>query len=419
MKILVIGSGLLGVCTAYFLQRRGHEVSVVDRSTGPGNETSFANGSLLTPSMSNPWNSPGCWRVLLSSLVRSDSPMQLRLAALPSLAGWGLRFLANSNAKKYRQSTLINLRLAEYSLKVMEELRGEAPFDYHRSARGTLRIFRTRAALEHALEEADALAQEGLPYKAVSSRDIPALEPALQPVCDQLVGGILYEADESGDAHLFCIGVKAAAEKAGVQFYFDTDVQLVANGPVSIAEVAASGRRFVADRYILCAGSYSPRIASVLGFDLPVRPVKGYSLTIRQPLAQQPLQVPLVDDEMHAVVTPLGDSIRVAGTAEFAGYDLQLRPERVQNLVNVVRAVLPQAVFESTQIQPWCGLRPMCVDGVPIVSATPCPQLFVNTGHGHLGWTMAAGSAKLLSDLVDSATPSLDPAPFALTRFGV
>lgn len=416
LRVLIIGAGLIGVTSAYSLRRRGHEVLVIEREAGAGLQTSFANGSLLTPSMPEPWNAPGCWRTLLSSLGRSDSPMQLRLRALPGLARWGMRFLRNSSAARYQRNATRNLRLALYSLKVMACIRRETAIEYARSARGSLRLFRDAAALQQALS-AELLAAEGLSFRGLSRDQTVELEPALAPIASQLVGSVHYPVDETGDAHRFCRALAAQGQREGVQFRFGTEVASLEVQAQRIKSVLAAGERFEADRYLVAAASYSPLLLKTVGIDLPVQPVKGYSVTFDHPAATESLRLAIIDDELHAVVVPLERAIRVAGTAEFAGYDRSANPARTRNLLRLLHELLPHVPFDPAAARPWCGLRPMSSDGVPIIGPTRLSNLFVNSGHGHLGWTMAAGSAELLADLVDGKPPALDPAPYDLRRF--
>jgi D-amino-acid dehydrogenase len=416
-KVVVIGSGLIGLTSAYFLRRRGHEVTVIDREEGPGRETSFANGALLTPSMSEPWNTPGCWRVLLASLGRSDAPLQLRLRTLPSLGAWGLNFLRNSGVRTFERSTKSNLRLALHSLNVMRYLRLQACIEYGRTARGTLRVFRDGAALDHASEWANRLSAEGLSFRRLSREETVELEPALGPIADRLAGGLHYPDDETGDAFRFCVGLAEHAREQGVEFRFRTAVSALEVRSGQVSAVVNGGERFVADRYVVAAGSYSTPLLQRAGVRVPVRPAKGYSITFDAHGDRPLLSTPVVDDGLHAAVVPLEGAIRVAGTAEFAGYDRTLSPDRISNLLGLLKAVLPREPFDPATGRAWCGLRPMSVDGVPIIGPTRLSNLFVNTGHGHLGWTMAAASGQLLADLVSGDTPAVDPAPYAPARF--
>lgn len=416
MKIVIIGAGLIGVTAAYFLKRAGHEVLVIDRNDGPGHETSFANGSLLTPSMSEPWNSPGCWRTLLRSLVQVDAALQVRLAALPTLAGWGIEFLRNSTALPFQRNTLNNLSLALYSREIMRVLRQEVRLEYDHRACGSLRMFRDPAAWEKATAAIDHLMSKGVTARPLSASETVAMNPALAPIAAQLAGAIHYEVDEIGNAYSFCQGLATEAERLGAEFLFGVQVSQLNASSARIESVVANGKKIVADLYVVAAASHSTLLLRQVGINLPVRPAKGYSVTIEQ-VSDLGLRVPVIDDEVHAAIVPIGGGVRIVGTAEFAGYDLSIRPERILHLCTLLKKVLPQLSVDFSAAKQWCGLRPMSSDGVPIIGKTRIPNLFVSTGHGHLGWTMAAGSAQLLVDLVENRTAAIDPSPFTPSRF--
>ena len=428
MKVVVIGAGLIGLTAAYFLRKRGYDVAVVERQAGPGLETSFANGSLLTPSMPEPWNAPGCWRMLLASLSRSDAPLQLRVRSLPSLSGWGIQFLRNSGAERHRENTVRNVRLALHSLKVMASVRQDTHLDYGAIARGTLKLFRRSAALDEAVAAADRLLRpEGLRFRRLSREQTIALEPALEPIAEELVGAIHYLDDEAGDAYRFCVALAEHARKIGVEFSFGTAVTALESSrdgrKIRISWHTLDGQSpaieassLEADHYIVACGSYSTALLDPLGIRLPVRPAKGYSVTFDVPPGKSVLKIPIVDDDMHTALVAVSNAVRAAGTAEFAGFDLALRPERVRNVASLAQRILPRAGLDVTTARPWCGLRPLSADGVPIIGRTPIENLWVSTGHGPLGWTMAAGSGQLLSELISGGAPSLDPAPYAPSR---
>ena len=418
VKAIILGSGLIGITTAYFLSRRGWEVTVLDRQDGPGLETSFANGSLLSPSQPEPWNAPGSWRVLLASIGRSDSPLKLRLRALPHLGRWGVEFLRNSSPETYERNSVKNLKLALHSLEVLRSIRQETGIEYGCALHGSLRVIRDPATLERALEWGKKLlAAGGSTFRSLTPDEIVVMEPALAPIGGQLAGGIHYPADETGNAYKFCAGLAEHAGRSGVEFRFRTPVSSLEVRQGRVTAVLSGQTRFAADRYIVAAGSYSPLLLKQLGLDLPIRPAKGYSLTFENHRLDPPCRLPICDDDFHAVVTPLEGAVRVAGTAEFTGYDLSLTESRIQNLVTLVKQVLPAGGFERAQAKPWCGLRPMTVDGVPIIGPTPIDNLWLNTGHGHLGWTMAAGSGQLLSDLLTGGSPRVNSGEYALSRF--
>jgi D-amino-acid dehydrogenase len=417
MKIVVIGGGLLGVTTAYYLASGGHQVIAIDRNDGPGKGASFANGGLLTPSMADPWNSPGSWRVLLTSLARPQSAMKLRMRALPSLLTWGVRFLRNSSPAVFERNTRNNLRLAQYSLAVMRTIRDETGVEYGRAALGSLRVFRNTGALDSAIRTAGKWSSEGLVARELTVLEVLTLEPALEPIADDLAGAIHYQDDEVGDAYRFCIGMRDAAARKGVSFRFGVDATSLIVHSRRIAGVMTNRGRLDADAFVIAGGSYSARLARTARVNLPVRPVKGYSVTFAAPMVGTPLRIPIVDDQLHSVVTPLGGNVRVAGTAEFTGYDLTVRRDRIANLIELLRTLLPSSSFDMATAKPWCGLRPMSADGVPIVGETSVSNLFVNTGHGHLGWTMAVGSARLLADVIGKKSSPIEPGSYALRRF--
>jgi D-amino-acid dehydrogenase len=416
MRVCVLGAGLLGLSSAYYLKRSGHEVFVIDREPGPGMETSFANGGLLTPSMSEPWNAPGSWRVLLASIGRSDSPLRLRVSAVPSLSLWGLAFLRHANASSYRRATRVNTALGAYALRCLNELREEAQLDYNRGARGSLRVFRDQAALDKQAAYARSLEEFGVAHRVLTRQELKMLEPALAPIADGLAGGIHNPGDETGDAHLFCRALAARLAAMDVGLHYGAAVDGFERRGESVIAARTSSQLFEADAFVAAAGSWTPGLLARLGIVIPVRPAKGYSVTLPQPSHGPKLQVPVLDDDFHAAVTPLGDVLRIAGTAEFAGHDLRIDPARIANLMKLFHQVLPQAGVDLTAARPWCGLRPMSSDGVPIIGKTEIANLWLNTGHGHLGWTMCAGSGRLLAQLFNGEKTEIDAAPYALAR---
>jgi D-amino-acid dehydrogenase len=299
----------------------------------------------------------------------------------------------------------------------MEQLRKETGIEYGRAAPGSLKIFRDPAALHQGAAGAERLAAEGLGFRKLSPAETVELEPALAPIEAQLAGALHYEVDETGDAYRFCVALADCARALGVDFRFDTPVTSLETRAGRVAAAVSNGLRFEADRYVIAAGSYSTPLLRSVGVRLPVQPAKGYSVTFNGQRSEPALRIPVIDDHLHAAVVPLDGSLRVAGTAEFAGYDHTLHPDRIQNLIGLVRQVLPESHYDPASARPWCGLRAMSADGVPIIGPTPLPNLFVNTGHGHLGWTMAAGSAQLLSELIAGEAASIDPSPYHPNRF--
>ncbi len=420
MRIIVIGAGLLGLTTAWFLRRHGCDVLVIDREPGPGRETSFANGGMLHASQANPWNEPGVFRHALKMLGKEDAALLFRLRALPGMLGWGLRFIHHSQPARYLRNFEKNAHLARYSLSMMQELRAVVGTGYDYAARGTLKLFRDRAGVEAAARLCRQLADWGIVFEVVDGAGAVRLEPALAPIGERLSGGLYFPNDESGDAQRFCELLAAASAAQGVRFEYDSTVKRILRSDDRVLGLSTvAGAYHEADAFVLAAGSYSAPLARQLGLAVPVQPAKGYSITVSCGAWSAPPALPVIDDSLHAAVCPLGGRLRVAGTAEFAGYDLRLTPSRIANLFSLLKQLYPavESYLDPAQAQAWTGLRPMSADGVGIMGATPLRNLFLNTGHGPLGWTMAAGAGKLVADEIAGAPTALDLAPYRLARF--
>lgn len=427
MKVTVVGAGLAGLCVAHYLQEAGVAVTVIERAPGPGLETSFANGALLHPSLADPWNAPGVLGFVLRNLGREDSPMLLRPSALPSMLGWGLEFVRQSRPHRFERNAISNLLLARYSLDRMHELRESLRLEYGAYHRGALALFREQAAYRSALRWATKMHAHGLEHVPLDPAATIEREPALAPIATQLCGAIYYARDEGGDAHRFCRALAGSLAQRGVEFRYGVAVRgfASAGGRVTAVQCAAvapdaAGADVPCDAVVLAAGSHSRELARPLGLSLPVRPVKGYSITVTPPPGARVPLTPLTDADLHLAVVPLADGrLRVAGTAEFAGYDTTLQPARVANLVRLLRRLYPALMQDvsDADVVAWAGLRPMCPDGVPLIGATRAPNVFLNTGHGHLGWTLAAGSGRLAADAVLARTPEIDAARYSLARF--
>ena len=418
MWIIIIGAGVLGTATAWFLNQNGHDVHVIDRATAAASETSFANGGLLHASHAEPWNAPGVAGQLLRWLGREDSPLLLRPGAIPGLARWGLGFLGNSRRSRFEQSTRDNTRLALYSLEVLRELRRATGLRYDHRREGIVKVFRDERGLDKALHAARLTSDLGLRYSALDARQTVALEPSLADVAHELVGSIYYPDDESGDACLFARGLAARAEAHGVRFEFDIEVERMLRDGDRISGLATSKGPRTADAYVLAAGSYSPLLARSAGLRLPIYPVKGYSFTGPAAAWREAPTIAMIDDANKVVLSILGERVRMAGTAEFTGYDTGLRANRAENVYRQVIKTFPSLAdaLGPGQLTAWCGLRPVTVDGRPLLGATPLRNLHLNTGTGHLGWTFACGAARLVADGMDGREPALPLETFALTR---
>ena len=412
---------MTGVTTAYYLQQHGAEVTVLERAEGAGLETSFGNGGGLTAGVVEPWNEPGIHKVLLQSLGRKDSPILLRLSAIPGMMSWGIRFLRESGQDRFINNIKRNSVLARYSLDLMGQIREDAGIEYRRSDTGSLLIYRDPASLDRAIAHYSFLGEAcGAAHNILDTRALIVLEPSLQGVKDRLVGGIHFPGDEAGDCHMFCRKLAELLESRNVRFQYSVNVTKITRRDSSFNIELADGDMLNADTVIVAAGPYSPEILRPLGIRVPIYPVKGYSLTIPMDgWTNRPRHL-VGDMDMHAVTNPLGGEVlRVAGTAEFTGFDKTLPAERTANLVGLVEAVFPEfaEIMDRESLNPWTGLRPMSCDGVPILGKTPVQGLYLNTGHGHLGWTLAAASGRTLADTIMGRPPEVDLTPYSMDRF--
>lgn len=399
MRVVVIGSGLIGLVTAYFLRQYGAEVCVVDRQDSSARETSFANGGMLHAGQASPWNTPGILWAALRMIGREESALLIRKHTIPRMLRWGADFVRNSHPERYAVNIERNSRLASYSLAVMRELRSAETLEYDYSARGTLTIYRTRQVCDAAEAFSGRFAASNIPFEFVDAAGAVALEPALGAISDDIAGGAYYPEDESGDAFKFCQSLQRACERDGVEFEFGVEVGKLTREGGAIVCAETDKRRLRADKFVLAAGSFSPRLSRSAGLRVPVQPVKGYSITTAVGNWERAPTVPVIDDHLHAAVCPLGDRLRVAGTAEFTGYNSVLTKNRIDNLFRLLLSLYPEYEphLDSATSDRWTGLRPMTPTGVGIMGRTPISNLYLNTGHGHLGWTMAAGAGKAVA----------------------
>lgn len=413
MHVVVIGCGLAGISCAYYLHQSGVQVTVLERQPAPGRETSFANGAMLTPSLADPWNSPGVFGQLMRSLGKADSAMLLHLSQLPKLARWGLTFLANSRRSQFEESYLHNALLAQTSQTLLADLRADTGIDFEFQRGGILKVFEDSKALDDAVLVAQWLRQAGVSHRRLTVDELIQLEPALQPGAGRLVGAIHYPDDQVGNARLYCERLAAWLTGAGVSFRFATEVVGFETAGGSIRELNTSTGVIEADAFVLAAGSFSTALARQLRLRIPVVPAKGYSITVES--AIQP-RYPVVDDALHAAVVPLGGRLRVAGTAEFSGFDTTIREDRILNLTRLLNRVYPDVQLDDVELNAWAGLRPMPADGRPLLGQAGPTNLYLNTGHGALGWTLANASGKVVAEQITGASPSIDAAPFLASR---
>jgi D-amino-acid dehydrogenase len=416
MRIVVLGAGLIGVASAWFLAEDGHDVVVVDRQPGPACETSFANGGQISVSHAEPWANPSTPLKVLKWLGREDSPLLWRLRADSAQWAWGLRFLRECTPARTRANIHAILALALDSRTRLKELRRELGLEYDCLERGILHYYTDAAEFEHAMPQAELMRSYGCDRVVKSAAECLAIEPALTDSTIPIVGGTWTVDDESGDALRFTAALSERCAACGVRFRYDCDVAAIETSGGKFSAIRlCNGERLAADACVVALGSYSPLLLRPLGIRMPVYPAKGYSITI--PLARDAIapSVSLTDDGAKVVYSRLGNRLRVAGTAEFTGYDTHINPARIAPLVRRVRQIFPALEFNGDAVEPWTGLRPSTPSNVPLIGPARVANLFVNTGHGTLGWTLAVGSGRLLADRIAGRATAIDPAPYGLS----
>ena len=405
--VVVLGGGVVGVTSAWFLARSGCQVTLIERRHAPALETSFANGGLITPSMSDPWASPGTPLLMVKWLGRENSPMLVRLGALPGLLSWGIKFVRQCHDDHWRRNARNTLRLSSFSRECLHQVVHETGIDYDANARGTLRLLRDRLSVKKTRAAADMLRDLGVRLHALDTEECIALEPALRDQVDRIAGGIHYPDDEAGDARVFTQRLAQECASNGVAFRYGETVEAIDLAGGRVSGVRTNAGRLDADSCVVALGTCSAARLRGLGIRLPIYPVKGYSVTF--PVGDwngAPL-VPFSDEGEKVGVVRIGDRVRVAGTAEFAGHDTTLNPNRIRHLQDFFFSLFPDYPDRGAG-EGWTGLRPVTPDGCPYLGPTPIEGLYLNTGHGHLGWTMACGSARIVADLICGRDPDID-----------
>jgi D-amino-acid dehydrogenase len=417
VKIIVLGSGVIGTTSAYYLAKAGHEVTVIDRQPAAGLETSFANAGEVSPGYAAPWAGPGVPMKAVKWLLMQHSPLVVRPAFDPEMWRWMFQMLANCNQKSYETNKGRMVRLAEYSRDCLVELRADTGIAYDERSQGTLQLFRTQKQLDGSAADIAVLKRYGVPYSVLDPAGCEKAEPALSNVRGKFVGGLQLPGDETGDCFKFTQRLAQMAEGLGVKFRQNVDIRrLVVDGD-RITGVVTDKGELKADSFVLALGSYSPLMLRQVGIRIPVYPVKGYSITIPIVDAAGAPESTVMDETFKVAITRLGDRIRVGGTAEIAGYDMSLRQARRDTLVHSVSDLFPHG-GDTSKAEFWCGLRPMTPDGTPVMGPTPFRNLFLNTGHGTLGWTMACGSGRVLADLVSGKQPEIGLEGLFMDRYG-
>ena len=417
MKVLILGGGVIGVTSAYYLAKAGHEVTVVKRQPGPALETSFGNAGELSYGYASPWAGPGIPAKAIKWLLMTDGPLVIRPMADPRMWLWGLSLLANCTEAAYARNKSRMVRLAEYSNAQMVELRKLPGLDFDGRERGTLQLFRTQKQLDHIHGDVEVLKQYGVAYEVLDPRGCVAAEPGLATSTVPFVGALRLPDDDTGDCRMFTEGLAKLAVEAGVTFQFGTSVDVIEADGGKVTGIRTSRGTLVADAYVAALGSYTPLVVAPLGIKLPVYPIKGYSLTVPITDASVAPVSTVMDETYKVATTRFEDRIRVGGTAEIAGWDLTLRPHRRGPLDRSLRDLFPQA-GDLSRATFWCGLRPMTPDGTPVIGKAKYDNFYLSTGHGTLGWTMAAGSGRVLADLVSGRVPEIDTSDLGLSRYG-
>ncbi|KVD94876.1 amino acid dehydrogenase [Burkholderia stagnalis] len=415
MRVVVLGSGVVGVASAYYLARAGHEVTVIDREAGPALETSFANAGQISPGYAAPWAAPGVPLKAVKWMFEKHAPLAIRLDGTRFQLQWMWQMLRNCTTERYAVNKGRMVRLAEYSRDCIQALRADTGIEYEGRSGGTLQLFRTQQQLDGAAKDIAVLRDANVPFELLSPAELKNAEPALAAVSHKLTGGLRLPGDETGDCQLFTTRLAALAEGLGVKFRYNTPIDALAIAGGKIAGVQCGSETVRADAYVVALGSYSTRFISNL-MKIPVYPLKGYSITA--PIVDEAAApVSTVLDETYKIaITRFDRRIRVGGMAEIVGFDKRLRDARRETLEMCVNDLFPGG-GDTSKATFWTGLRPMTPDGTPIVGRTPVSNLFLNTGHGTLGWTMSCGSGQLIADLISGKMPAIQADDLSVHRY--
>lgn len=416
MKVLILGSGVIGVTSAYYLARAGHEVTVVDRQPEPALETSFANAGEVSPGYSSPWAGPGVPVKAVKWLLMKYGPLVIRPKLDPVMWVWLLKMLRNCTSARYAVNKSRMIPIAEYSRDCLRDLRRDIGIQYDERAQGTLQLFRYQAQLDGTGEDIAVLKQYGVPFEVLSREGCIAVEPALAGVKEKFAGGLRLPQDETGDCHMFTQALAKHAEALGVRFMFNTGIDRIAADGARVSGVVTSAGLLQADAYVLALGSWSSRLVAPLGISLPVYPVKGYSITVPIKDASGAPESTVMDESYKVAITRLGNRIRVGGTAEISGYSSKLYDARRATLDHSLTDLFPRG-GDLAKATFWSGLRPMTPDGPPVIGPTQYANLHLNTGHGTLGWTMSCGSGRVLADMLSGKKPEVDVSALNVDRY--
>jgi D-amino-acid dehydrogenase len=414
MTTVVLGAGAVGTATAWYLNKAGQDVEVVERRPEAALETSWGNGGVIHASEVEPWSQPGMPRKIIGWLGKENAPLLLRYGAIPHMWRWGLEFSRNCTPDRFRANARANLDLALHSLRSLQEIGFETGIKYDRATRGVLKIYRSAESLDAAQRSCDFLAQHGLLYERVDVARCVELEPALDETKETLAGALYFARDEVGDCHKFTQGLAAACTARGVRFRYGEAVQSIETAGGHVTGIVTDRGRIPTDTVIVALGSFTSPLLARIGIRVPIYPVKGISITFPRGAWNSAPQMPVIDDSKLFGLVPIGDRMRISGSAEIAGYDASPATSRAAAIVENASFTFPEMKrhLDLATARIWAGLRPVSPAGTPVIGQTGVRGLWVNAGHGHLGWTLACGSGRVAADLITGRNPKIQvPAP--------
>lgn len=417
MHITILGGGVLGVASAWYLAKSGHQVTVIDRQASVAQETSHANAGMISPGYSMPWAGPGVPFKAIGWMMQDLAPFMINVKELDGYTlSWMMKMLANCNTRSYQINKERMLRIAEYSRDCFVDLRKELNINYDARQQGTLQLFRKQKQIDALQKDIKVLEELGINHQALDMDGCMEHEPALAHVKDKFVGGLRLPGDETGDCFMFTTELAKECEKLGVKFLMNTDIERLNEANGKITSVTTTNGTITADAFVCALGSYSPQILKTVGIKVPIYPIKGYSLTLPIEDESRAPQSTIMDETYKIAVTRFEDRIRVGGTAEIASFNLECPEKRRAAVDFVIQDMFPGAT-DVRKAEFWTGLRPMTPDSVPVMGGTQYSNLYLNTGHGTLGWTMSLGSAKFVSDIINQKKPDIDPEGLSIARY--
>ena len=413
MTIIVLGAGAVGTATAWYLKKAGHDVTLIERQAEAGMETSWGNGGVIHASEVEPWSQPGMPVKIIKWLGKENAPLLLRYGAIPHMLGWGIAFARNCTPERFRANAAANLHLALHSLKSLQEIGAETGIPYDRATRGVLKIYRSAQALDGAEKSCALLAQHGLTFERVDPDRCVALEPALKDTHSTLAGALYFARDEVGDCNKFTQGLAGACAARGVALRFGETVQSIETSAGRVTAVVTDRARTPADAVVVAMGSFSAPLLARNGLRIPIYPVKGVSITFQRAGWETAPAMPVIDDSKLFGLVPIGDRMRISGSAEITGYDATPAKARAQAIIANAAYTFPEIKrhFDIANSRVWAGLRPVSPSGTPLIGETQIRGLWINAGHGHLGWTLSCGSGRVMADLFDKSDAGIPLPP--------